>query len=275
MCVPDSFQLNSLTENTESFRASHSLAIASELAYEPESSVEQWCRTWGFSKTRFFDQNNTQGFVTWNEDILVLAYRGTEKNLADWIRNLRISSTRHEWGRVHRGFNKGLSVAWEPVKQAFEDAHHNQKQHIWITGHSLGGALATLAAAALQPTVNITGIHTFGQPRTANSRFGSRFDREFDNKFFRYVNDRDIVTRIPPGYSHFGTLRKFDKNGDLELQSNQESLGEQLEEPALTTEQFAALQGDMEERVEGFIPGADDHSLANYIKLLSRILENH
>ena len=275
MCVYDSFQLSSLTESADSFGVSHSLAIASELAYDSKSSVETWCQTWGFSEARFFDHDNTQGYITWNDDILVLSYRGTEKNLADWLRNLRISSIRHEWGRVHRGFDKGLSVAWDSVRQAFEDARHNQKQRIWITGHSLGGALATLAAAALQPTVDISGIHTFGQPRTANGRFGARFDREFADKFFRYVNDRDIVTRIPPGYSHFGTLRKFDKNGDLEFQSNTESLGDQIEEPALTTEQFAALQGDMEEHVEGIIPGADDHSLTNYIKLLSKLIESN
>jgi triacylglycerol lipase len=62
----------------------------------------------------------------------------------------------------------------------------------------------------------VNGLYTFGQPRVGDNRFTGNFDQRFKTKTFRFVNDADIVTRIPPrslGYLTEGQLVYFDGNG--------------------------------------------------------------
>ena len=78
-----------------------------------------------------------------------------------------------------------------------------------FTGHSLGGALATLAAAIFQPARLIT----FGAPRVGDTAFGATMSR-VDSR--RYVGCCDMVARVPPellGFRHCGELRYIDHNG--------------------------------------------------------------
>ena len=80
---------------------------------------------------------------------------------------------------------------------------------VWITGHSLGGALATVAAwRLLKMGVNVKGLYTFGSPRAGNHAFVHdlrvrAFDRGMkipkgEGNLARFVHHMDIVARIPP-----------------------------------------------------------------------------
>ncbi|WP_437774635.1 lipase family protein [Sorangium sp. So ce1097] len=86
---------------------------------------------------------------------------------------------------------------------------------LYITGHSLGGALAVIAAALLHvdPSLDgirrkLRGVYTYGQPMVGFSDFAMRFDEEFGKKLFRHVYGRDIVPSLPPrtagSFVHFG-----------------------------------------------------------------------
>ncbi len=70
---------------------------------------------------------------------------------------------------------------------------------LWITGHSLGGALAVLATAKLrfEKAQPVSGLYTYGQPRVGDFEFCSRFDQGFGDYTFRFVNFQDIVPRVP------------------------------------------------------------------------------
>ncbi|XXX79590.1 lipase family protein [Sorangium sp. So ce134] len=91
----------------------------------------------------------------------------------------------------------------------------NELKALYITGHSLGGALAVVAAALLHvdPSLDgirrqLRGVYTFGQPMVGRADFTRRFDKEFGAKLFRHVYGRDIVPRLPPrtvgSFMHFG-----------------------------------------------------------------------
>ena len=82
-----------------------------------------------------------------------------------------------------------------------------------MTGHSLGAALATLAASRLKDRFST--LFTFGAPLVGNGRFGKTIP---DERHQRYVNCLDLVTRIPPeqlGFAHCGTRHYIDSEGKI------------------------------------------------------------
>jgi len=118
----------------------------------------------------------------------------------------------HIAGRVHRGFYSEYEKAIPGIKEAL--AKHNKKgdKTLWVTGHSLGGAMAVLVAAELKPD---GGLHTFGQPRVGTKGFLSALD---GIKYYRYRNNNDAVTAVPPSFlcfKHGGVLRYINTYGNI------------------------------------------------------------
>ena len=96
------------------------------------------------------------------------------------------------------------------------------KRNIWFTGHSLGGALATLAAdrcirqGAMLGLGDLGGVYTFGSPLVGNRHFADGFNSRVRGRSFRFVNDQDGVTKVPPqflGYCHVNTERFVGEDG--------------------------------------------------------------
>ena len=93
---------------------------------------------------------------------------------------------------------EALAEIWEPLLKAVTEATEAGDRPIWITGHSLGGALALMAAWRLQR--NFVAIHevvTFGAPMVGNNAAARAFETEFAGKIFRYVNLEDPVPLLP------------------------------------------------------------------------------
>ena len=126
----------------------------------------------------------------------VLTFRGTQGTIANWLFNL--SATLSPWpsgGSVHKGFKLLLLEVWEEIHQQLQCI----SGPLYYTGHSLGGALAVLAASFKKPEA----VYTFGSPRIANGDFVNRTKHI---PVYRVVNPRDIVTGVPPipGILHVG-----------------------------------------------------------------------
>lgn len=87
---------------------------------------------------------------------------------------------------------------WEPLAAAVEAELKANDRPLWITGHSLGGALALLAAWLLKRRfVLVHEVCTFGAQMIGNREACAAFDREFAGRIFRYVNGRDPVPKLP------------------------------------------------------------------------------
>ncbi|MBL7130891.1 MAG: lipase family protein [Candidatus Omnitrophica bacterium] len=207
-------------ENTTRFSLVNALQLAkaSALVYKNWSTVaRQLKQSWGFPKYKFFDIRDTEAFVAVRKNIIILAFRGTQTK-TDWQTDFNIKLVKSKAGRVHRGFKNALSYVWKDIKHTIR-LFQNARQTLWVTGHSLGGALATLAVDRLTDEgFDIHGLYTFGQPRVGDRVFARRFNRKIKHHAFRFVNDEDIVTRVPPrafGYRHIGTVRYFDYKGTL------------------------------------------------------------
>jgi len=153
-------------------------------------------------------ETDTQAFLAKNDQFAVLAFRGTEvTKLEDVKIDVMASKMSDLDGRVHAGFRQ----AYESVADDIEESVLKlDKLPLYITGHSLGAALATVATQRLEhnPRIRekIAACYTFGSPRVGNSHY----DMEFKSPIYRVVNTRDIVTVVPllaMGYIHIGDVR--------------------------------------------------------------------
>ena len=283
------FQLSSLRQSTFGWNTALSLALASKLAYERSATVENIVlSSWGFTKYRELDVGDTQGFIAAADDVLLIAFRGSE-SLGDWIGNLDFLPVDRGYANVHGGFYAAFDLVEAPLRQALATIG-TRGRHLWLTGHSLGGALATVAAAELKEQLSGASVHTLGQPRVGDSRLQAFFRANYADRFFRFVNDDDVVTRVPPGYSHVGKLIHFDGNGRVRQGAN-EAEAVQIEPPPLSEAEYQRLKAEvkrvqvvlaaqgrstrevaLDRSIEGLIPGFSfaDHRLERYIAAISR-----
>jgi len=207
------------------------LAAASNLVYEEnEPLIQDTVKTWGFDKFTFIRAEDkkhlidTQAFLCGNADALLLVFRGTEsRDLKDWFTDFRLKPVAGPGGngKVHHGFSLAVNAAW-PQIQAALGQHRDNRQAIWVSGHSLGGALAILAVARLQmeERISVQGLYSFGQPRTGDWTFAGAFNESFPSLAVRFVNNNDLVPHLPPTgpiwrYWHVKRLLYIDASGDL------------------------------------------------------------
>ena len=258
------------------------LAEASQIAYQAESEVVSWATAnLGSTNVEFIDAEETEVFVAENDAEMYIVFRGS-KGFRDWIANMKILKSKTDFGKVHSGFMDAFVVVREKIFTAMVRARENNKK-LYLSGHSLGGALATIAAADSNFNIGSTpieGIYTYGMPKTSNRTAANYINSNFGSRFFRFVNDRDIVTRIPPGSRHVGRLIHFDKHGEIKnANSNTETtmLAEQNIDD-ITVEQFELIQKGLKRNkgvvTEGEMIGADDHSIGKYIEILTRHRNN-
>lgn len=154
--------------------------------------------------------------VLWNDDEAVIVFRGTKYHLTDWCTNLQawpcLKKTRGDKTYfVHTGFDKALdskqkgTPAFEKLLEIIKP-HIAAKKKIFITGHSLGGALAVLAGHRINELYegSIEAIYTFGQPAVGGKGFKHAY--KLANRTYRICSGVDIVTFLPgPFYHHVGT----------------------------------------------------------------------
>ena len=113
-------------------------------------------------------------------------------------------------GQVHRGFMQALEEVWSDLLPHLTQLD-GKGCKLWVTGHSLGAALATLCASRYD---NVQGVYTFGSPRVGNDGFKEKLDANI----YRVVNNDDIVARVPPPgtYVHVGELKFIDSDGIIQ-----------------------------------------------------------
>lgn len=208
--------------NTARFRSGNAilLAEAARLAYEPEvNKIQEVVTAAGCRNFAFFNRKETQGFMTGNDDMVLMAFRGTEPTkLQDWMTDADMDLVDGPGGKVHEGFLRALKYIWREVRETLT-TFQDKGQSLWFTGHSLGAALATLAVAKLgEEDKPVNGLYTFGQPRVGDRTFARNFDQDFGGITFRFVNNNDVVTRVPPrsfGFRHVGKILYIDARGKI------------------------------------------------------------
>ena len=203
------------------------LIEAATLVYADEDFVtETFKKHAGFKEVEYFEGKATQCFAASNDKFTVVAFRGSEARLregdsdfghifADWMASFNFAPEPWEKkGHVHRGFKGALDEVWHDLEDHILYQQENNRK-IWMTGHSLGAALATLAANRYR---NVQGLYTYGSPRVGDRLFKV----DFNVNTYRFVNNNDIVAKVPPAsmYCHVGELKYIDRDGLLHEHTN-------------------------------------------------------
>ncbi len=259
------------------------LSEITTLVYAEEAFVTSRLESVGFPHVRYFGGQSTDCFVAHNDRWIVVAFRGTESRprpdaptdfqhiLADVKADcniLLVDAIRG--GKVHKGFSEALDEVWESLLAHIQTIH-TASRSLWIAGHSLGAALATLAADRYHEPIQ--GVYTFGSPRVGNKEFG---EHVASLQLYRLINNNDIVTTVPlPGiYRHVGEVWYINSEGVIQ------------QEVPLTEMMVESIRGEacniaqsVEDMMQGtftYVPGAlKDHLPLLYtIHLWNNMIEN-
>lgn len=148
-----------------------------------------------FNLMETFTKNGTQAFLARNDEFTVLCFRGTQPDQWQDIQtDINIIKKRTINGKVHIGFKTAFEDVKEPILQTLR-ANIGNKMPLYITGHSLGAALATVATQELEKEFDdqIAACYTFGSPRVGDGKY----EKSIKVPFYRIVNTTDIVTLVP------------------------------------------------------------------------------
>ncbi|MCA9048086.1 MAG: lipase family protein [Planctomycetaceae bacterium] len=245
----------------EQMPAMHRSLLFAELAgasYYDEHHAAALITEIGFTACRFFDRDGAQAYIFQNDTDCVVACRGTEPHEWNDIKAdaNAVAVLTETLGKVHRGFNQEVDDLWPMLEEALEQ---NTKT-LWFTGHSLGGAMATICAgrcyySEIQSMPRA--LYTFGSPRVGDKQFVNYVKLDHT----RWVNNNDIVTRVPPawmGYRHGGKEMYLNRNGHLRRVSGWTRTVDRLR---------GFLMGLARFQIDHFA----DHSIDRYIESIRRI----
>lgn len=292
-------RLNGPIANLSFLRQSLLFAELSLLSYYDETEVRRVARDAGIGNLLFLDRDGAQAYVFTSQDDCIVTCRGTEPT--DWNdikADIKAGTVFAETvGRVHRGFKQEVDNLWPALGQILDTTVHP----LWFTGHSLGGAMATICAGRCQLSALATesmrasaasvragaqlltrsvatslldqlgwrprhaatpqALFTYGSPRVGNRRYINYVKV----KHYRWVNNNDMVTRVPPnwlGYRHCGREVYLDYQGQIRQLHGWERL---------------------RDRVRGLLAGLDrfrldyfaDHSITRYVQHINHAVEQY
>lgn len=201
-------------------------------------------------------KNSAQAALVEHENYLALVFRGTDE-LSDWIDNINSFPEQALFGAFHRGFLHSVMDIWDELFARYKELNQRKPRGLFLTGHSLGGAMATVATSILiQQDETFTSTYTFGQPRAATRAASRIYNVEAGAKTFRFQNNNDLVTRAPArimGYSHVGTYLYITQKQQI------------LQDPGRWLEFLDNVSGAMESLNEIGIDGVVDHGMQHYL----------
>lgn len=183
------------------------LARYSALAYRAPVAVRDALPE---AQVVFLERDDSQAYVIECEAMTAVAFRGTQVftgfSPADVVSNLWIARASWHRGRVHAGYREALL----DLVPALERALAQVRRPLYFTGHSMGGALATLASTLpLAPEAT----YSFGAPRAGDAAFARGLAR-----VYRIVHGDDLASRfpLPLRFRHGGEAWHLTRDGRLE-----------------------------------------------------------
>lgn len=256
-------------------KIAYDCALLSQMAYNNDPDrIRSLCIMLGFTNIEIMKVENTEWIMATKGDIVYIAFRGTD-SIKDFLNNARSRKKKIKIiGHVHNGFYQATTKAIHKTISYLQQ-HHGKK--VYFTGHSLGGAIATIMFAYLSNMMKFdlnSFCCTFGAPRVFSRKASMALSKTYNDRLYRFVYDLDIVPRLPlrlMNYRHFGNLYFIDKKKFLWKNISQirkiEIIVNSLDRFEMITGGLLSVFGRM------FFSSMQDHSIDNYVEYVSRYLE--
>ena len=149
---------------------------------------------------------DTRGIIARKDDATIVAFAGTDPlHLLNWVSDFTLGRPH---AAVHQGFQDAAAAVWNDVKDALAAAV-KAGSPIFITGHSLGAAIAVVTADLARRELQLANaqVYLFGCPRVGRADFVAPYNITFGATTYRLVHGMDIVPTVPPpllGFHHVG-----------------------------------------------------------------------
>jgi hypothetical protein len=213
----------------------------------------------------FFNVGNIEAALikpagTSSVQFAALILRGTD-DPRDWLTDFEAIPQKWETGGfVHRGFKEAIDSVWAQITASL-DLHVPADCPTFMAGHSLGAALATLAASRRPPRA----LYTFGSPRVGDNDFGKTLAGV---PIFRVANNRDVVTTLPPPltFHHVGELHYITHDGGMLVNPDDETVAMDR----LKRDFAAVFPFDFKKLFTNAPEPIADHAPVNYVAHLER-----
>ena len=174
-------------ENKFSYANALHFAELANLAYQEEKQFKKTASAMGYKSVKYFNIDGAQAYGMAKEDYIVLAFRGTEPTQFNDIKaDLNALHVRNELGsgRVHKGFKHEVDDIWEQIEEWVAKRKFKQA---YTCGHSLGGAMSTIACSRLPEG---TTCYNYGSPRVGTPSWATEFNKKYT--LHRFVNNNDL-----------------------------------------------------------------------------------
>ncbi|GDX96883.1 hypothetical protein LBMAG47_25480 [Planctomycetia bacterium] len=182
-------------------------------AYEAPEQMARSIAQLGFAEHEVVRNGSAKGVVMIDGNEAVIAFEGTNglDDIGDWFANIDTSRGSIAEGVVHGGFIDHYNRVADQVLKVLEN---HAVSHVWVTGHSLGGAMAVLCAVDLERrgTVTVRGVVTFGQPLLLVPACALVVNEKLWGRHLRFINEADVVPCVAPGFRGGGSFVWF-QNG--------------------------------------------------------------
>lgn len=248
-------------------------------------------RSLGLDAT-FLDRRSTQAYVARTGTDAIVAFRGTERSsMGDILTDLKFIRRHTPDGRMHSGFWGGYENVHGDILRAVRPLS-DAGGRVWLTGHSLGGALAVVAAYRLgaEARTPVAGVITFGQPMVVMPDLAENLFPLLHDRTVSFVNGRDVIPRLVWPYVHVGTMIRYhnavferrdmrppaadapphtvgiDRSDAVFLQPLDDADLDALIERLESRPPIAG------EAAQGILPALDDHALHGYSTLVDAFL---
>jgi triacylglycerol lipase len=269
----------------------------SQLAYETAhvSKIDEILGAWKLKKLKFESNEPHTGLpphsacmiVAENAEATFVTFAGSDPfKIQDWVTDFEATPTPEG---LHAGFDAAVDGVWDQKLKPAIASPATPGKPVFFCGHSLGGALAILAAAraAHEPNPRQIVVYTFGSPRNGGEAFFNDYTPRLGSSTFRLVHGTDIVPTVPLTllgvYRHVGqavqcrTDGVFDGVAPMAPDGNKPDLIESIIQSEManlgaliTLQLFHGIGPGLRNALAGFLPRiVRDHVPASYFRALS------
>jgi len=194
------------------------LICSSQCAYEISSPYFKACAYRPATTAKRVTKGVNSVLIGYTYDGINIAFRGTQSSSPlDWLQNAAlflsdIPENQKITGKIHTGFYRGTKSLWKPIKKILKEMIevcelNGWSTNVYLTGHSKGGAMATVAAVLMKIDNELpdpTYVCTFASAKVGDSQFRDEYNQNINQT--SYEAHLDLIPFLPPSASTMETM---------------------------------------------------------------------